>query len=184
MSKEDIAIYTSFLWPECSVVMTAVIHLLVLPLLCRYLVLTVEAGKNLQCCYPQKNPLSSKNIIISTLGESLQVKRDLLLVTKAVGVLPCLWGMLWKFNFFFFFPEAHGFKWDQYSRKLKLLRSQFCSRFVWDNFRDVGLIWLQKPLAAVGEYFLSVNSKERLSSLPGSGRVGVYQLGKSWWERS
>jgi len=58
--------------------MTAGIHLLVLPLLCRDLVLTVEPGKTLQCCYLHKNLLRSKTIIISTLGEDLEFRGDLL----------------------------------------------------------------------------------------------------------
>lgn len=80
IKEEDVAIGTSF-WPERSAVMIAGIHLLVLPPLCRDLVLTVEPGKNLRCCYPHKNLLSSKTITISTLGEDLEDRWDLLLVT-------------------------------------------------------------------------------------------------------
>lgn len=80
IKEEDMAIGTSF-WPERSAVMIAGIHLLVLPPLCRDLVLTIEPGKNLQCCNPHKNLLSSKTITISTLGEDLQDRWDLLLVT-------------------------------------------------------------------------------------------------------
>lgn len=74
MSKEHLAVCKSFLWPESSAVMTAGIHLLILTLLCTDLVSTVDPGKNLQCCYPHKNLLSSKNIVISTLSEDLEVR--------------------------------------------------------------------------------------------------------------
>lgn len=85
---------------------------------------------------PLKNPF-----FFGGGGEVLEVIWALLLVASAVWILSWLDACFGSWIFFFSFPWGMWVcKWDQYCIKPKLLSAQSYSRFVWDNFRDVGLL--------------------------------------------
>lgn len=100
---------------------------------------------------------------------------------------PLAWCMLWKLDFFFF-SEACGFVNEtntvlsQNFFECPVLFQIFLRQF--QRCRASELIWIQKLLEGLRKHCLPTKSKERISTWPGSGRVGGYQQGISWWERS